>query len=118
MKNKIKTLAAAALLMLASVTLHAGTSTTNTVTFAWDQSSSPNIIAYTVYSWTGTTTNTVGVGNTLSGTVSSLVSGVNYSFAVTATDNTGAESPFSNVITYTPPFTKPIAPGNFHKIAP
>jgi hypothetical protein len=50
---------------------------------------------------TGNYTNQISVNQT-NATVSGLVTGVKYFFAVTAYTKTGLESPFSNEITYTP----------------
>ena len=118
MKNYIKTLAIAALLLVSSVVTYAGISSTNQVTLAWDASVAPGITNYTVYSWVGTTTNTVNAGTSLTATVGNLTSGVTYSFAASATDNTGLESVLSTSITYVPPFVKPAPPSNLRKIAP
>jgi len=45
-------------------------------------------------------------------TVSNLVVGATYSFAVTARDNNGMESDYSNEVRYTVPNPAPIAPAN------
>jgi hypothetical protein len=47
------------------------------------------------------------VGNNLTATVSGLIPGATYFFAVTAYDNAGLESTFSGQISYTVPATAP-----------
>ena len=69
---------------------------------AWNASTSPGVTGYRVYygSSSGNYTNSLTVGNVTTATVSGLTAGVTYYFAVTGTDTTGLESPFSNQATY------------------
>ena len=78
------------------------------VTLGWDPSSSQTIAGYRIYVGGSSLsyTNSVSVGKVVSGTVSNLVAGKTYYFAVTAFDVVGLESPYSGQITYTiPPLT-------------
>ena len=83
------------------------------VTLQWDLGSSPNIAGYRLY--VGTTsrvyTQQIDVGNTTMTTVSSLVSGQTYFFAVTNYNNAGKESPHSNEVAYYVPTPTP-TPGS------
>lgn len=83
------------------------------VTLAWDASPGPNAIGYRVY-W-GTASHiywqSLDVGSQTTGTVSTLASGTNYFFAVTAYNANGVESPFSNEAVYTAPVSPTPTPG-------
>jgi len=71
------------------------------VTLAWDPSSGTNVIAnYRVYYGTtsGSYTNSVSAGTSLTVSVSNLVQGVRYYFAATAEDSYGLESDFSTEV--------------------
>ena len=69
-----------------------------TLTLAWDPSSDPSVVGYRLYEGNAsqTYTNLVDVGTNLVATVSGLVPGATYFFAVTAYDDTGLESAFSD----------------------
>lgn len=75
------------------------------VSLAWTASGSGTIAGYHLYygGASQTYTNTLDVGNATSTTVSDLVVGATYYFAVTAYDVVGLESPFSSEISYTVP---------------
>jgi len=72
-----------------------------TVTLAWDASSGTNAIAnYKVYygAASATYTNSVAAGTNLTVSVSNLVVGATYYFAVTALDTSGLESDYSTEV--------------------
>lgn len=85
--------------------------TSNSVTLAWNASSSPEIVNYNVYSGgvSQTYTNVLAVGNVTNATVSHLTSGGTYYFAVTAVDSAGLESQPSSQISYTVPGTNAVS---------
>jgi len=72
------------------------------LTLEWNPSPSPAIVGCHLYYGTvsGEYTNTVVVGNVTTVTVSGLLAGVTYYFAITAVDADGQESDFSNEISY------------------
>ena len=75
--------------------------TAGVVTLAWDPSPGTNVIAnYKVYygAATGSYTNSVSAGTSLTASVSNLVQGVRYYFAATAEDSYGLESDFSTEV--------------------
>jgi len=74
------------------------------VTLAWTPTGDPSVVGYRVYQGVAsqTYTNMIDVGNATSVTVSNLVGGTTYYFAVTSYTSAGVESPFSGEITYTP----------------
>ena len=74
-------------------------------TLAWDSSTSPGVVGYRVYYGltSGNYTSSVVAGNATTNTVSGLVNGVAYFFAVKAYDTNGLESTtFSNEISFVP----------------
>lgn len=75
-------------------------------TLAWTPSPGPAIAGYSVYEGvsSGIYTNTIDVGNVTSATVSNLVNGVTYFFAVTAYGPDRQESGFSDEVSYTVPW--------------
>lgn len=78
------------------------------VTLGWDPSPTPDIAGYRIYSGirSQTYTSIISVGNVTTATVSNLVVGTTYFFAVSAYDAAGSESPLSGEISYkvgTPP---------------
>jgi hypothetical protein len=74
------------------------------VTLAWDLSPDTNVVGYRIYYGVASQvyTNFVDAGNTATNTVSGLVAGVGYFFAVKGYDRGGVESAFSNEIGFTP----------------
>lgn len=72
------------------------------LTLEWDASSNPDVVGYRVYYGvaSGVYTNSVTAGNATSATISGLLAGVTYYFAVTDFDADGLESAFSNEISY------------------
>ncbi len=91
------------LLMMA--TLFCGPAHGAQITLTWDPSSDSTITGYRVY-W-GTQTNQYAlladVGNSTRSTLSDLQAGTTYYFAATAYNAKGAESPYSNEVSYTVP---------------
>jgi hypothetical protein len=90
------------------------------VTLAWDPSPDTNVIGYRVYYGAAnyTFTNAVDVGDATTGTMTGLVAGVTYYFAVCAYDATGAESDYSNQIIYQVPASVPPSPTLATSLAP
>jgi hypothetical protein len=74
------------------------TNLTASATLAWQPSSDPTVMGYQLYYGTAshTYTDTMNVGPSTTATVSNLVSGTTYYFAVTAYNSSGVQSPFSN----------------------
>lgn len=81
------------------------------VTLAWDPNPETDLAGYIIYygSANRNYTNAVNVGNITTNTVSGLVDGVTYYFAVTAYNTNGLESNFSNEVSYSRPTGSPIA---------
>jgi hypothetical protein len=75
------------------------------LTLAWNRSASAQIAGYRMYFGTGSQvyTNTLDIGNSTTATVTGLLPGTSYFFAVTAYDAVGLESAFSNELSYTVP---------------
>lgn len=78
---------------------------TASITLAWNASSSPDVVGYRIYygGGSGNYTNSMTFGNVTSGTISNLLSGATYYFAIKAFNAAGVESTFSNEIAYTIP---------------
>jgi hypothetical protein len=76
------------------------------VTLAWDPSPDSSVAGYRLYDGvtSGTYTNVIDVGNATSATVTNLVRGVTYFFAVRAYDTNGQESVLSDEVSYTVPW--------------
>ncbi|MGA2865253.1 MAG: MBG domain-containing protein [Verrucomicrobiota bacterium] len=76
-----------------------------TAVVLWDPSTDPTVTGYNVYygAASGNYTNVLSAGNTSEATVSNLVPGVTYYFAVTACNVLGMESDFSNEASYLVP---------------
>jgi PKD repeat protein len=81
------------------------------VTLAWDPVSSPVLSGYTLHhgNSAGNYTTTIDAGGALSWTVSGLVEGSTYYFAVRAYDTSGVPSDYSNVVAVTVPYGAPLA---------
>jgi hypothetical protein len=79
----------------------------DSLTLTWDPYSIPNLAGYRLYSGTtpGVFTQRIEVGKSTTISVSKLKDGQTYFFAVTAYDISGAESPPSNKVSYTVPFS-------------
>src|SRR6266481_7779941 len=77
------------------------------VTLVWNPSPGTNVAGYNVYYGVAsrTYTNKVNVGNVTNATISGLIVGTTYYFAVTAYDTYGLESDYSTEISYTVPST-------------
>ena len=78
---------------------------TQSVTLAWNPSPDTNVVGYKVYYGIAsrTYTNVVDVGDVTNATISGLVEGVTYYFAVTAYRSLGIESDYSAEVAYTVP---------------
>jgi hypothetical protein len=72
---------------------------------AWDPSPDSTVTGYKLHYGTesGSYTESVDVGNTTSYTLDGLQPNTDYYFAATAYDDQGAESDYSNEISYAPP---------------
>jgi hypothetical protein len=83
------------------------TQTTQSVTLAWNQSPSANIVGYNIYygGASGNYTNMVSVGNVTNTTISGLLGGVTYYFAAAAINSSGFKSGYSSQISFVPPVT-------------
>ncbi len=77
----------------------------NSVNLAWNASPSADVGGYYVYLGveSGNYTNKLDVGQVTSATISNLVDGLTYYFAVTAYNSSGLESDYSNEMSYTVP---------------
>src|SRR5437763_16901195 len=75
------------------------------VTLVWNASPGTNVAGYNVYYGVSsrTYTNKVNVGNATNATISGLIEGTTYYFAVTAYDTYGLERDYSNDVCYTVP---------------
>jgi len=75
------------------------------VTLGWDPNNGPDVAGYKIYYGTASQSYTaaVVVGNTNTGTVTGLVAGTTYYFAATSYNGAGAESPYSDEVSYTVP---------------
>lgn len=75
-----------------------------TASLAWDSSTSSDVAGYRVYMGTtsGNYTSSVVAGNATTTTISGLVTGATYYFAVKAYNTSGVESAFSNEISFVP----------------
>jgi len=78
---------------------------TDTITLAWDASTDPAVAGYYLYEGVAsrTYTNKINAGAATSVTVSNLIPGVTYYFAVTDYSTNGMESAYSAELSYTAP---------------
>ncbi len=92
-------------LFLATVTLARG------ITLSWNANTASNIAGLSPLLWNGRCplSSTLNVSGTTA-TVSGLQDGATYTFAVTAYDTTGAESPYSGPVSYTAGSSQVILP--------
>lgn len=90
---------------LSLIALATSAQSQSSVTLAWDPDPGSAIAGYRLYDGTAsrTYTNVIDVGNATTNTVSGLISGVTYFFAVTAYDTNGLESDYSAEVGYTVP---------------
>lgn len=81
------------------------------ITLAWNQSPGTNVIGYNAYYGVAsrTYTSVIDAGNATNVTVSGLIVGTTYYFAVTAYDALGIESLYSSEVSYTVPASTPVA---------
>src|SRR4051812_45887795 len=79
------------------------------VSLGWDPETDPSITGYRLYCGTnsGVYSQTIEVGNATTASVSNLVDGATYYFAVTAYDTAAAESAPSNEVAYAVPAPSP-----------
>jgi outer membrane biosynthesis protein TonB len=77
--------------------------TAQSVTLAWNPSSGPNLAGYRIHKGTssGVYTQIFDAGNVTTDTISNLTAGPTYYFVVSAYDTAGAESAYSNEISFT-----------------
>jgi hypothetical protein len=89
--------------------LSANVSPGQSVTFAWNQSTDPDVAGYNLYYWEASSTNTneISVGTATNATVSGLIPGTTYYFAATTYTFSGVESAFSSEVAYTVPAPPP-----------
>src|SRR4051812_48512454 len=82
------------------------------VSLGWDPETDPSITGYRLYCGinSGVYSQTIEVGNATSASVSNLVDGATYYFAVTAYDSSAAESAPSNEVAYAVPSPSPTPP--------
>jgi hypothetical protein len=85
--------------------LHNPVQAVSSVTFAWDRNPEASVVDYRIrYGVVSRTyTDMVSTGNATSATISNLVEGATYYFAVTAYNIFGLESDYSNEIPYPVP---------------
>jgi hypothetical protein len=83
---------------------------TGSATMAWNRSTNAIVAGYNVYygGKSGTYTNKICAGNATNATLSGLVQGTTYYFAVTTYTSSGVESPFSSEVSYLVPLNIPI----------
>jgi hypothetical protein len=93
---------------------------TGSVTLAWNPSISMNVAGYKIYYGlaSGVYNNTISAGSSTNVTVTGLVEGTTYYFAVTAVDALGVESQFSNETSYSVPTNStPAAPPTLNPLS-
>ncbi len=80
--------------------LRLGALAPGSVSLAWSSSPGTNVAGYNIYVGirTGTWTNKINMGTATAATVGGLVTGTNYNFVVTAYDQWGLESDYSNEV--------------------
>jgi len=90
--------------VLAGLAFFAFSAKSQSVTLAWDRETAAGIAGYRVYQGTNSRAyyRTVDAGTNTQASLTGLVNGVTYFFAVTAYNSSGLESDFSNEVNYTP----------------
>jgi Fibronectin type III domain/Divergent InlB B-repeat domain len=75
------------------------------VTLAWDRNAEQDIASYKLYYGTqsGRPSQSLGVGNVTTATITNLNDGTTYFFAIAAVNTVGLEGPLSNEVSYTTP---------------
>jgi predicted phage tail protein len=75
------------------------------VTLAWDRNGEQDIANYRLYygTQTGRPSQSLGVGNVTTATITNLNDGTTYFFAIAAVNTVGLEGPLSNEVSYTTP---------------
>ena len=78
-----------------------------TISLGWDACTDSNVTGYQVYWWTNSAgTNWLDVGDVTNTVIANLDSLVTWYFAATCYDDSGDESPLSNIVQWPPlPFT-------------
>ena len=101
-----------ALALVAIAVLLSASSRAASYILSWHPSTSPHVVGYNVYygGATQTYTNMVAGNDAAKVTLSSLLPGAQYFFAVTAVDNAGVESVFSNEISWQVPGEPAVTP--------
>ncbi len=99
--------------LLAALVFAGQRSIAQSVTLAWDPSTSTNIVSYAIYYGTVSRQYTVktDVGNVTTATLRNLTPGLTYYFAATAIDSTGVESSLSTEVSYRVVTTLPAIQG-------
>jgi len=91
--------------------LHSAGAAGQKVSFSWAPNSEPDLAGYRLYYGTASHnyTQVLNVGNTNRATVSNLVAGATYYFALRAYDILGLESGFTSELVYSVPVPEPPA---------
>ena len=99
------------LLVALRTTVQAGS-----ISFSWNPSPDPIVVGYRIHygAASGDYTDEISAGSATNATISGLIPGTTYYFAVTTYSSLGTESPLSSEVSY----TAPILPGVHLSIAP
>jgi len=91
--------------LLAAVLICNSARSVQNVSLAWNSSSNSSVTGYFLYcgSQPGVYTNRINIGNNTTASISGLLEGQTYHFAVSAYNSTGTESPLSGDLTYITP---------------
>jgi Fibronectin type III domain len=89
--------------------LFASSAVAQSVSLAWDADTDPSVVGYDVHYGTSSSslTMTQDVGASTTAVVPGLTTGITYYFAVTAYNDTGVDSAYSNEVSYTPTLITP-----------
>ena len=95
--------------LLLSVLMHFQALAAGTVTLAWNPSTDPLVVGYSIYygGASGTYTNEISIGNATNVTISGLIPGTTYYFVATTYTAADLESPFSDEVSYGVPLVVP-----------